>query len=284
MHEKEKIELSSMESTAYWWIKIIKNKVRELIIQGTTEKEEIKFVKIFYNYTEVEWRNLYLGLVNYITEDVNNYVPIENMGGTDTFNQDTDKNGHDRINTELSKIINCSIPDIRLANNSTKDSVIYTNMFGAYVWYKSGGVTKLPTKYEPCYILTGDEKELHFDNLLISTIAVLNELDRNFHSVSLIRERFCKEYKKVNKSKESIKAIKGRFNYSFDKACDKGIILGSSWQDTYFTNFRDIDFVGLEQYMVLAEHYANVILQKSKDTDGVSYSKKLKRNDNNINK
>lgn len=279
MQEKEKIELSSIEATAYWWIKNIRNKVRELVIQDTYDKDEIKFVEIFYHYTEVEWRNLYLGLVNYITEDVNGYVPIENCG-TNAFNQNTDKNGHDKINTELSKIINCSIPDIRLASNSAKDSVIYTNMFGAQVWYKSGGVTKLPTKYEPCYILTGDEKELHFDNLLISTIAVLNELDRNFHSLTLIRQRFCKEYKKVNKPEESIKQIREMFNYSFDKACDKGIILGRSWQDTYFTNFRDIDLVGLDKYMVLAEHYATIILQKSKDSDGFPYSKKLKKNNN----
>ena len=180
MTENREIELSSIEATAYWWINVIRSKVRELILSGTSDKKEIEFVKKFYNYTEIDWRNLYLELVKYITEDVNNYVPIGNIMGIDTFSQDTDKKGHDRINAELSKIMNCYIPDIRLASSSTKDLVIYTNMFGACVWYKSGGVINLSTKYDPTYILTGDEQELNFYNLIVSTIAALKEKDKNF--------------------------------------------------------------------------------------------------------
>ena len=278
MEKINEIELSSIEATAYWWINIIKSKVRELVISGTTDKQEIKFVEKFYNYTERDWRNLYLELVNFITEDVNNYVSIGNIMGIDAFNQDTDKKGHDRINAELSKIMNCSIPDIRLASSSSKDSVIYTNMFGASVWYKSCGVRDLATKYNPTYILTGDEQGLNFYNLIISTIAVLKEKDRSFNSVSLLRNGFCKEYKKINKLQEELKDIKDRFNQVFGSASDKGIILGSYWKETYFSSFRDLDYIGLEQYMEMAEHYASVILQKSKIEEGKTYSKKLKRN------
>jgi len=278
MEEINEIELSSIEATAYWWINVIKSKVRELVISGTSDKQEIKFVEKFYNYTERDWRNLYLELVNFITEDVNNYIPIGNIMGIDAFNQDTDKKGHDRINAELSKIMNCSIPDIRLASSSSKDSVIYTNMFGASVWYKSCGVRDLSTKYNPTYVLTGDEQELNFYNLIISTIAVLKEKDRSFNSVPLLRNGFCKEYKKINKLQEELKDIKDRFNQVFESASDKGIILGSYWKETYFSSFRDIDYIGLEQYMEMAEHYASVILQKSKTEEGKTYSKKLKRN------
>jgi len=268
MEKNKKIELSSIEATAYWWINVIRSKVRELVISGTINKQEIKFVEKFYNYSEKDWRNLYLELVNYITEDVNNYVPIENIIGTDTFNQDTAKKGHDRINTELSKIMHCSVPDIRLASSSAKDSVIYTNMFGASVWYKSCGVTTLSTKYVPTYVLTGDEQELDFYNLVVSTIAVLKEKDSSFNSVPLLRNGFCKEYKKTNKIQEDLKQLLERFNHAFERASDKGIILGCYWKDTYFSHFRDIDYVGLEQYMEMAEHYASVILQKSK-TDSI---------------
>lgn len=278
MSKNKEIEISSIEATAYWWINVIKNKVRELVISGTSDKQEIKFVEKFYNYTEKDWRNLYLELVNYITEDVNNYVPIGNIIGIDTFNQDTAKKGHDRINAELSKIMHCSIPDIRLASSSAKDSVIYTNMFGASVWYKSCGVTDLSTKYDPTYVLTGDEQELNFYNLVVSTIAVLKEQDRSFNSIPQLRNGFCKEYKKVNKLQEDLKELAERFNHAFERASDKGIILGNYWKETYFSHFRDIDYVGLEQYMEMAEHYANVILQKSKSEEEKPYSKKLKRN------
>lgn len=273
----EKIELSSIEATAYWWINVIRNKVRELVISGTQNTQEIKFVEKFYNYTEVEWRNLYLALINYITEDVNNYVPIGNIIGIDAFNQATDKKGHDRINAELSKIMHCSIPDIRLASSSAKDSVIYTNMFGASVWYKSCGVTDLPTKYTPSYVLTGDERELNFYNQIISTIAALKEQDRSFNSISLLRDGFCKEYKKINDLTEDLQELSDRFNEAFEKACDKGILLGRFWEETYFSHFRDIDYVGLEPYMGMAEHYARVISQNGKSKDETGYGKKLKR-------
>ena len=44
MQIKKKIELSSIEATAYWWTNIIKNKVREVIKVNTTYEKEINFV------------------------------------------------------------------------------------------------------------------------------------------------------------------------------------------------------------------------------------------------
>lgn len=271
---KKEVELSSIEATAYWWINVIKNKVRELVVHKTSNKQEIAFVQKFYNYTEVDWRNLYLELVKYITEDVNNYVKTGDTIGIDAFSQDTEKKGHDRINAELSKIMHCSIPDIRLASSSSKDSVIYTNMFGACVWYKSCGVTDLPTKYDMDYILTGDEQELNFYKLVILTIAVLKEKDSSFNSVSLLRTGFCDEYRKVNNFEENLNEFIDKFNQVFIKGRDKGIIFGSPWNETYFPSFRDIDLVGLEKYMNDAEHYANVILKKTRNNK-TSYTKKL---------
>lgn len=274
MQKSNQIELSPIEATAYWWINIIRNKVRELVIRETSDKHEIKFIEKFYNYTEIDWRNLYLGLIKFITEDVNNYISTGNIMDIDAFNQDTDKKGHDRINEELSKIMCCSIPDIRLASLQSKDSVIYTDNDTASVWYKSCGVTDLPKKYAPTYVLTGNEQELNFYNLVISTIAVLNQRDRNFHSIPILRNGFCEEYKKVNQLQDNLNELTDKFNQAFERASDRKIILGSYRKETYFNQFRDIDYIGLEQYMEIAGHYADVILQKRK----TAYSKKLKRN------
>jgi len=79
MEKNKRVELSSIETAAYWWVKVIKERVRELLIRGIQNKQEEKFVEVFYNYTEIEWRNLYLELVNYITEDVNNYIVKETI-------------------------------------------------------------------------------------------------------------------------------------------------------------------------------------------------------------
>lgn len=275
---EEEIKLSAIEATAYWWINMIKAKVREIAIQGTNDKSEANFVNIFYYNTEVEWRKLYLELTKYITEDVDNYVSIDKYDD-DIFSQDTAKKGHDRINRALSKITNQHIPDIRLSSNSAKDFVIYTNNFYASVWYKSCGTTNLPDKYEPTYILTGDNKKLNFYNLFISTIMVLKNTNMDFKSIPLLKKSFCKEYKK-NNTEDSIEDINKMINDSFQKACDKGIISRLYDGTTYFCFFRNIDLIGLDQYMDTAEHYANVVLQNAKDNNGYSYSKK-RQNKNN---
>lgn len=270
------IELSSIEATAYWWINMIKNKVRELSIQGTNDKNERAFLTIFYQFTEIEWRNLYLGLIDCITEDVNNYVP-RGFIDLDAFNQDTDESAHDRLNAELAKILNCHIPDIRLASNSSKDFVIYTNMFGASVWYKSCGVMPLSHKYEPSFILTGNKDELDFYNLIITTMAIIDEIDHSFNSIPLLRARFCEAYQSFKQTDAAFDTTIADFNRLFDKACDNDIVYGRHWKPTYFLSFREIDFIGLEEYYDTAERFAHVILQRKPD-EPVFISRRLKRN------
>lgn len=167
------------------------------------------------------------------------------------------------------------MPDIRLADYSSKDSVIYTNNNYVGVWYKSCGERALSLKYDPCYILTGDEQERNFYNLFVATVAVLNQRKSGLASVSILRERFCKEYHKNNESEGSISDIEERFNKAFSKASDKRIIVGRYWKETYFCSFREIDLVGLEPYQEIAEHYADVVLQQDKGKDGTAYSKKM---------
>lgn len=278
MQKIENIELSPVEATSYWWVNLIKKRVKEIVIEGARYQSEAKFTEIFNNYTEIDWRNLYLQLVQYISEDVDNYVAKGNLGEEDVFSQDTAKNGHDRINEEISKIVNKRLPNIRLVSDNVKDSVIYTTKSFASVWYKSSGVIKLPTKYEPDYVLTGNDDELNFYNLLISTIVILKQENSGFNSIPLLRKEFCKEYIRLSNFKAKLENVIEVFNHAFDKANDEGLITGRSYKETYFPNLYEIDFVGLDSYMDLAKHYANVILQKVKDREEASYCKKLKRN------
>lgn len=229
MPKKDEIELSPIQATSYWWVNSIREKVREIAIQGTVDKNEAEFASIFDNYTEIDWRNLYLKLTKWISEDVDNYVAKGKSFGIDAFNQDTAKGCHDRINDEISKIINHSIPDICLSSNGTKDFVIYTTKTSVSVWYKSCGVNKLSTKYKSSYVLTGDEDELNFYNLLIATIAILEQENGDIKSISLLRERFCQEYVTLSNSEEKIENVIEKFNQALDKANDRELVFGRSY-------------------------------------------------------
>ena len=276
MQMKEKIELSSIEATAYWWVNIIKYKVREIDRGGVSSENEYQFCNLFFRFTEREWRDLYLELINFITLNVNNYVPTGNEFGIDAFHQDTDRKGHDELNIALAKILDKpSIPDIRLASNSLKDSVIYTNIFGASVWYKSGGLTDLPIKYEPTYILTGNEEELYLRNLLLATIIILEESDKNFHSTDILREVFCQEYKCYIK-KEKIDEVYDLFNDVFDKLNDDKKILGRHYHNNYYATILNMDYVGLIRYIDTASNIAHKVLECNLNNDK-NYSKKLKK-------
>ncbi len=274
--KKEEIILNPVEVTAYWWLRCIKNKIRELVVEKPRSKDEKSFLKIFYNFSDVEWRKLYLKLINYIKEDIDNYE-LKGIFGLDCFNQDTDRCGHDRLNYELSRIIDKSIPDIRLASNNRKDFVIYTDLTGAYEWYKSCGTRKLDDKYDANYnyILTGNETELDFYNLILATIIKLDSLDKSFDSISILRERFCREYQLLNNI-DNLERIYDEFNCVFNKLNDKDIVLGRFWKETYFPTLREIDYNGLEEYMIPAKHYANVVLNiLSKDENPKVKSKTL---------
>ena len=275
METRKKIELSPIEVTAYWWINSIKEKVRDIIIHNSRDDCENKFASIFYGYTEVDWRNLYLALVKDIAHDVECLDTTQGV----YFSQDTCIGGHDRLNEELAQITNKFIPDIRLAGFDVKDSVIYTTSSRASVLYKSCGDRVLPTMYDESYILTGNQKKLDFYNTLISTIAIIEQKDKYFNSVPVLRERFCQEYIRLSDEDENEEDITGLFNVCFDKVSDKKTIVGRHFDRKYFPSFRNIDFVGLNPYLPLANHYADIILEPVKNNNENKSCKVLKKHD-----
>lgn len=278
METRKKIELSPIEVTAYWWTNSIKGKVRDIVIHNSRDYNENLFINIFYGYTEVDWRNMYLALTKAIAHDVEGLDTTQE----NCFSQDTCIGGHDRLNEELAQITNKVIPDIRLAGFDVKDSVISTNSSNASVGFKSDVLAHtLPTVYDESYILTGDQKKLDFYNTLISTIAIIEQKDKYFNSVPVLRERFCQEYIRLSDEDENEEDISYWFNVCFDKASDKGLILGRSFDRKYFPSFRNIDFVGLNPYLPLANHYADIILEPVKNNNENKSGKILKKHDKN---
>lgn len=251
MLEDEKIELSGIEQTAYWWTNRLMYMTRDFALKyerkvGHITPDEEKFLSIFYNYTDTEWRNLYLKLIEYITDDVNNFEPTGDVVGIDAFNQDTAKGKHMRLNAELAKITGVKgFPDIRLADSGYKDEVIYADWVRSYVWYKSCGTSPLETSYEPTYILSGNFEELNLYNDLIAALTYLDA--HNSHDMDLFRQSFCKAYKKQNAPTEDIVKIRDLFNKCYHTANERGIVLGRFWDKTFFPKLLEYDWSGLSK-------------------------------------
>ena len=238
----KQIQLNPNEATAYFWVNTIKNKVRELSIDKTNKlAEELNFLDIFYNYTDIEWRKIYLELTKYIEYKVKNYIP-HGLYGIDEYNQITSKYYHNDINKVLSKIALKKIPDIRLASNDMKDSIIITNKYGANRYYISEGMTPIDNSFETNYILSGDKLELDFERLLMSVIAVIQQNKKSFNSVKQLKKIFCDIYIDIYGNVDRLK-LEEQFNIVFDQIHDKGLLLGTSYDKEYLCKFSDIDLV-----------------------------------------
>ncbi len=141
--EKGRLRLTPVQASAYWCVNMMRNKVKEINTCGNASNNEICFLDLFYSYTDKDWRNIYLELVDHFTEIAENESYM--------FYLDTELGGHDVLNAVVSKIIKAEVPDISLSSYSAKDSVIDIKKDKAVVWYKSCGDMPLSLEYEADY-------------------------------------------------------------------------------------------------------------------------------------
>ena len=251
--EKNKIELNSIEQTSYWWINRINIFLKNDIF---LEKGEKEFYKIFKEYIKEDWRHLYLELQKYIASDVKQYCTEGEY-----YSQETCKNGHDRLNEELSIILNKEIPDVRIQERYTKDIVIYTNKDCSYVWFRSGGEDLLPSEYNNNYILSGDEELLKFDRILLSTIYEIYNTNPHFDSTKTLIENYCAIYQEDNNLKINIEKLYEQVFQSLLRAKYDRIIDGNI-NRYYDLNLKYLNLKELANYEDIGKEYANKILQK----------------------
>jgi len=256
--EKECIELDSYQITAYFWVNTIRNKVKEIFGYGVSEKLEEDFFSIFSELDEIGWRNLYLSLEKRIYDDVNSYVLKGKDCDIDMFSQDTDCKGHKHLNKELSLIMCKRVPDIRLAHNDSKDTVIYTSSNSVYVWYKSCDVSKLNNKYESTFILTGDMAKLYFYNLVLATFVSIKDIDKDFNQFNIFKDVFCEKYACENDV--STKQVLCMFNETMDLLLEREIV--SVYQSTYFLSYNALDLVGIDDYLEKGGEFAKCVVGK----------------------
>jgi hypothetical protein len=259
----EKIKLNPYEVAAYYFINLIIYKTREIAISGPKNSEEKNFYEIFKDFGDLGYRKLFVELSDCIKEDVviintktNNYINY--------YIQSTSIAGHDKLNTEISIILDTNIPDVKLSSNNYEDFDLYVNDEEALVSYGNSILNKLSTEYESNYILSGDIEDLYFDRTLLSTLFMLSKIDPSFDSIKDLRIGFCKEYNDDNNGKYDIKELHDKFNHFFDNAATKGIVSGSSQGDSYGAYFYESDYAGLDNYVDTGLKYAEKIIDRNK--------------------
>ena len=270
-----KIKLNPIEQTALWWTYAIKFKAKEINRTICNTDEKRIFAKIFSKYSAIDWRNLYLKLVERITEEASVYTYKDE---DDCFKQDTAPGGHDIINSILKEVTKKDIPDISLTLEIYKDFVTTTYEYYTEVLYKSCGIKYLPEYYrkEFNYILTGNQQELDFYYLIVALIVKLHKLNKDFSSMEELKSKFCEEYMKLNDITDYI-YMHNIFEKAISLANDNKIIIGSAWGSFFFTQYTKEDINGIKEYMPTANHYASIILGISENKPKVKKTSKRRK-------
>lgn len=205
----KRICLNPIEATSYWWIKEIRSKIREINSLNDGNDNEIEFIKLFSDFTDIEWRKLYLELNKYFSYKVE---CLSDMTGTKFYHQDTSLNHHNDLNEVLHIVLNRDIPDVSLNISNMEHSSICTNKYGADRVYNISGIVQLDTVYDYNYILSGDEKELEMQSL----ITYLFDLGFNEYSIDFFKKIFIDVYRNIHNDID-INVIEDDFDRIFNQ-------------------------------------------------------------------
>ncbi|MBQ9318381.1 MAG: hypothetical protein IJR82_01980 [Bacilli bacterium] len=231
-------QLNPIEATAYWWINNIKYKVRELHYNNKNI-QELEFYNLFYRYTDLEWRKLYIFLVESLKKKVNDYISLND--DNNSYQQGTEITCHDDINEILSSFLKNNVPDICLALKGVGNSFIYTNNYGADRVFADNGISSLDDAYGSNYILSGDKEEFEVKTLIMLLLKSFNSNT----SFEKLKQLFIDIYLGMHPEKDIFSVI-DEFIKIFNQMCDDNMILSTSYEKVYKSKLSDFDLISLE--------------------------------------
>ena len=257
MRKIEKIALKPSEIAAYYWINTIKAKLNEL----ESEKPELGYnEKVFYNlfcyYKDADWRNVYTFLVNNLERKYK-----EDCQNKKVSSLKTGKGKHTEVIRALEMARDTSVPDIPMHNyEGFEEKISILPTLSVEVKKADGTIETLPVEYDPTYIIDGDKERLDFYNLLVTTIYAIQHKDKDFDSVLLLKERFCKKYiEDYNVSKDDIETVYEYFDYYMELIKSRDLLSSNGYPILLKNNMRQKDLKGLDEYWRRAIDYSNVI-------------------------
>lgn len=211
--------LNIYETTAYWWIRTIKYKLRDLDKNLSEDKKEIDFLNTFYNLSDDDYRDLYLRLSTLTKEEVSKYLESARFSN-DFFMQSTKKRGHDVLNDDLGSILAVPIKDIKLTPKGEKNINIMTSDFNVWTGNNKGyiGLCRL---FENDYILNGDKK---FKDFYYLVLAYLDQVGENV-DYSVLRKSFVDSYHGRCDNSLSMDELYYYFNYMVRVARDNKLLI-----------------------------------------------------------
>lgn len=185
-----KLELPC-EQAAYWLIKTYITKAYEISRLNNSSKEEQDFSRIIRGISLYDWNTIFMILSGC----------IRNINSREPFSQTTSKDMHTLtdviIEETLEKLgilgINEKLPKINLTERQGTCSTIDMGINASNVFVSTKkGRSKLP-KYTINYdfVLSSDDSELRFYNLILSIIVSVRRKNNRINSLNIIKEVFC---------------------------------------------------------------------------------------------
>ena len=231
-------KLNPIEATAYWWVNNIKNKIKELYNSQNKDEKEREFLELFYQFNDLQWRELYLELVDGLSEKIITTLAFDNS--LEYYQQETTAFGHDDINEVLNKVVNKDIPDINLALQGIGDSIICTNTCGADRVFAEGGISSLDTDFDSNYILSGDMQEFEIKSIIMMLLrAIINN-----NSFEKLKRLFMAVYFNLYPDCDRL-IIEEEFARIFDQLCDEKMINSLSYKKDYQTKLSNFDLMAI---------------------------------------
>ena len=247
--------LDIYETTAYWWIRTIKQRLRDLDKNPSSDLKEVDFLNKFYNLNDDDYRDLYLRLTSLTREEVSKHLESARFSN-DSFSQSTKKKGHDVLNDDLKSILATSISDIKLTPKGEKNICIMTSDYNVWTGNNKGfvGLCRL---FENDYILSGDK---NFRDFYYLVLAYLNQVGENvdYHS---LRKVFVEGYIKKNYNKYSSDSLYYYFSYIVRVAKENKLLLED---DICHLDLCDLDKKSFTYQDEKASELAHKLLKRNK--------------------
>ena len=185
-----KLELPC-EQAAYWLIKTYITKAYEISRLNNSSKDEQDFSRIIRGISLYNWNTIFMILSGC----------IQNINSREPFSQTTSKDKHiltDVIIEETLEKLGIlgtdeKLPKINLTERQGTCSTIDMGINASNVFVSSKkGRSKLP-KYTINYdfVLSSDDSELRFYNLILSIIVSVRRKNNRINSLNIIKEVFC---------------------------------------------------------------------------------------------
>lgn len=217
------IRLTSAESASYYFIKLIRNKIKV----EPNDRQEVRFLEIFSDFSIEDWHDIYIDLANSIQAYINEHESLIQETIPKSWN--SSNQAHNILNKMLLIIVKKKkpktrkIPDIYLGTSCSKPSIIIINKEETLVNILTVSTLSQSQIVSEEYIITGNKDELELYYTFIATLYILNRDYQESFDKNQVLILFPNEYAKyVSEAKQN--NIEEQFERAVSLAEEEGLL------------------------------------------------------------